>query len=601
MKYSKQRGTSSLSSNKCQIKSLITHGLVGFCCFYFGLLTNMTKANNAAAAVDCPACPVCPTCSSCDKQQPQQQQEQPADAAVSTSTDSNSFPESLKNFAHKYGTIPREDLNQLLEIGVPLDEMNPSKDPVDALIVYPSENTMPRFARHLQKMNATHATENCMSVKVILQDAKPQKKQCLVILPQWESYHVHKFMRLPIEDRKPESKELPLRYVSTSHAEKGQYNGVPSMSAHTMPFYTSLIEYLQNMDRVTKELSTLLKKLNSKTIIVLVCNHGQSELLHNFVCNAKAKGLDLGQVFLFATDEKTLELATSLGIPAYYEDTIFAEMPEQAANGYGDRIFAKMMLAKVYCVHLVLHCGYNVLFQDVDVVWYQNPLSYLEGPELNEWDMMFQDDGARSNRYAPYSPNTGMYISRFAVNFPCSTIYPSHTNFSISLLGFYYVRYNEKTLYFFNMLLRHGDYIAKVKSHQAGLVAVMNEHVMWKGLRVKTFPRGPDTKFPGGAEYHRYKDAMKGWITGSKPVIFHMSWTTNKKNKKLYFEQMGEWYTNDDDCDGLKCCLVEPKVKCHYRDKPSSVYCGMVDPIDKNRPSFWTSQDEVDKLKKNNA
>jgi hypothetical protein len=27
-------------------------------------------------------------------------------------------------------------------------------------------------------------------------------------------------------------------------------------------------------------------------------------------------------------------------------------MPEDAARGYGDRIFAKMMMAKVFCVHL---------------------------------------------------------------------------------------------------------------------------------------------------------------------------------------------------------------------------------------------------------
>jgi hypothetical protein len=178
----------------------------------------------------------------------------------------------------------------------------------------------------------------------------------------------------------------------------------------------------------------------------------------------------------------------------------------------------------------------------------------------------------------------------------------------VTILGFYYVRYNEKTLYFFNMLLRHGDYITKVKSHQAGLVAVMNEHVSWKGLRVKTFPRGPNTMFPGGAEYHRYKDAMKKWITSpqnnGKPLIFHMSWTTNKKNKKLYFEQMGEWYTeSSNNCEegGLKCCLAEPKVTCHYRDKPSSIYCGMVDPIDKNKPSFWKNQNEIDDMRKQNG
>jgi hypothetical protein len=38
-------------------------------------------------------------------------------------------------------------------------------------------------------------------------------------------------------------------------------------------------------------------------------------------------------------------------------------------------------------------------------------------------------DGARSNRYAPYSPNS----------------------------GFYYVRYNPRTLYFFSVFMRMGD------------------------------------------------------------------------------------------------------------------------------------------------
>jgi hypothetical protein len=404
MKFSKQKSgptlrttTSSNAGNKLQIKSLVTHGIAGLCCFYFGLLMNMTGQHDNSNNNKCLGCPSCSA-----YMQPQRQQEEKVGK-----NKAGGFPQSLLNFAQNYGTIPREDLNRLLEIGVPLDEMKPGRDPEDALILYPTGTTLPNHPTYM-KMNATTATENCMSVKLILQDAKPQKKQCLVILPQWESYHVHKFMRLPKEDRKPENKKLPLRYVSNSHADKGQYNGVPSMSSHTLPFYASLVEYLQNMERVTKDLTAHLKKLNSKTIIVLVCNHGQSELLHNFVCNAQAKGLDLGQIFLFATDEKTYDLAESLGIPAFYDQSIFADMPEQAAGGYGDRIFAKMMLAKVYCVHLVLQCGFNVLFQDVDVVWYKNPLSHLEGPDLAEWDMMFQDDGARSNRYAPYSPNTGM-------------------------------------------------------------------------------------------------------------------------------------------------------------------------------------------------
>ena len=150
------------------------------------------------------------------------------------------------------------------------------------------------------------------------------------------------------------------------------------------------------------------------------------------------------------------------------------------------------------------------------------------------------------------------------------------------------------------MLLRHGDYIKKVKSLQAALVAVMNDHVSWKGLRVKTFPRGSKTLFPGGKEYHTYKNFMKYLTTHTQaqidqedhPYIFHMSWTENKKNKKLYFEQMGEWYL------GENTCLGAPNITCHYRDKPSSVYCGHVPPIDKGRKSFWADKGEVEKWKK---
>ena len=58
------------------------------------------------------------------------------------------------------------------------------------------------------------------------------------------------------------------------------------------------------------------------------------------------------------------------------------------------------------------------------------------------------------------------------------------------------------------------------------------------------------------------------------PYIFHMTWTKNKDNKKLYFQQMmGEWYLKDS-------CLPEPNIVCHYRDKPSLISCKDSPPID---------------------
>ena len=93
---------------------------------------------------------------------------------------------------------------------------------------------------------------------------------------------------------------------------------------------------------------------------------------------------------------------------------------------------------------------YDVLFQDVDVVWYKNPLEFFHdnSTSMYDFDIYFQDDGSRGLFYAPYSANT----------------------------GFYYIRNNDKTRYFFNSLLLAGDLIVSTHSHQIALVSLLNEH-----------------------------------------------------------------------------------------------------------------------------
>jgi hypothetical protein len=181
------------------------------------------------------------------------------------------------------------------------------------------------------------------------------------------------------------------------------------------------VDYLQNFDRLSTDVKSLLDdvmakangSLPSNTVVVLTCNLGQSEMFLNFVCNARAKGIDLSNVVMFATDEGTVKLSQDLGIPVWYDDAIYGKMPQSAAGYYGDKVFSRMMLAKVYCVHLVLNSGFNVLFQDVDVVWFQNPVPYFESKEAEGWDMMFQDDGNRQERYAPYCANSGKLKSSY--------------------------------------------------------------------------------------------------------------------------------------------------------------------------------------------
>jgi hypothetical protein len=252
-----------------------------------------------------------------------------------------------------------------------------------------------------------------------------------------------------------------------------------------------------------------------------------------------------------------------------------------------------MMFAKVVCVQLINHLGYDLLFQDVDIVWYKNPIEYFHDSNNQhyDFDMYFQDDGAHTKRYAPYSANS----------------------------GFYYVRNNDKTRYLFDALLYSGDMILQSHSHQQALVQLMAEHASLFGLKVKVFSRDTE-ELPGGYQYHKRNKVfmMKVLKKEVTPIIFHMSWTKNKDNKIKFFQQMGQWHVQDvciaqtksailehKEEDGNQigdvnengdeipvtlfepCCLAKPNIVCHYRDKPSIIPCKDSDPIDKGRPSFW--------------
>jgi hypothetical protein len=240
-----------------------------------------------------------------------------------------------------------------------------------------------------------------------------------------------------------------------------------------------------------------------------------------------------------------------------------------------------MMYAKVITVQLINKLGYDCLFQDVDVVWYKDPLLLFhnKSSSLAEFDILFQDDGARSLRYQPFCSNS----------------------------GFYYVRYNSRTEYLLTSLLYAADLVKATRSHQQALSALLAEHASLYGLRVKTLD-GED--LPGGYHFHKKKEFMHGLLNGTKnPWIFHMSWTKNKENKLLFMRQMGLWHVKEQCLDHKAldhvstnsslsnietannivsaCCSDFALISCHYRDKPSIVNCNKSPPIDKNGKVFW--------------
>jgi Nucleotide-diphospho-sugar transferase len=492
-------------------------------------------------------------------------------------------PEKVSNLIAGYEIVNRHDFASVVDTGVPLDPFDTKQD--DVLILYTSKSSLPNSTNSSSDSKASaaqRAVENCITLKVVLTE-QDVKSNCIAIVghPE-ESYHVHRFHRIQLSNPRTGSREVikvgrdvPLAAVPRIMETRGDLREEVVPGRHVTDRYLKeLVGYLSHLPDALDRLRPIARKAAGGTergpVVVMTVNKGQSELLLNFVCAAKARNLDLARVLVFATDRATAQLASGLGVSVFDVRGAFGNIPTKAAKAYGDDDFGRIVLAKIYCVHLLVLLGHDVLLQDVDVVWYRNPLEYFTPARFQQFDMIFQDDGNTSPRFAPYFANTGMY----------------------------FVRSNARTVHLYSYLARMGDVLRELRCDQEMIAAYLAEHVSWTGLRVKVLGARTDDGllFPGGYHFHSHDDYMRQLLRGEvAPYAFHMSWTSSKHDKVKLFSQMGEWRVRpscvDNSTQGLvtvpasgigpartaaavdACCSADALVKCHYRDKPSLVDC----------------------------
>ncbi|GMH55623.1 hypothetical protein TrRE_jg1620, partial [Triparma retinervis] len=380
---------------------------------------------------------------------------------------------------------------------------------------------------------------------------------CLVLMEHYKAGYVSRFMRVGRTGKMGLSLNNSFAKMGTgSNDDGGGDRSVPL--TQSKQHWDALSKYFNSFEGMTNKLKPILSNIaRDNTVVVMVANAGVLELLTNFVCAANSRNIDISNIVMFATDEEGKKVAEELGLAVFYDEGMFENVPKQHAGAYGDRVFTALMLVKVISVHLCMALGYNVLFQDVDIVWLRDPLPYLQDETKHgDFDCYFEDDGARSARYAPWSANS----------------------------GFYYLKNNDRTMYLITSLLYSSDQIAMHHSHQQALSHILNDHSTYYGLSLKVLSK---ELFPGGKSYHHDKPYMLKWMNGAleeEPYMFHMCWTHNKDDKLNYLQQMGQWFLSDECGNGevvgrgengklLDCCSAEPVVTCHFKDKPSIVKC----------------------------
>ena len=246
---------------------------------------------------------------------------------------STMYPRETQSFLAGMSLVDRSQFAEYLDLGVPLDDSFDTNQKV--LVLHAPDALPPSWdsSSNTREMatdyneNAEDALHNCNYVNVILTEPR-RSDQCIAIMGQYNSYHVHKYMRAaetrPTQPDIVVDKNLPLRQVPRgAHPEHQFTTKTPTLEQTQRYWNTSLVPYLTNLDQYQKQVAVLLPSVSlCKSVIVMVCNYGQAELLMNFVCHARARDLDLSGILVFATDPETEALAKDLGLSVYYNEQV---------------------------------------------------------------------------------------------------------------------------------------------------------------------------------------------------------------------------------------------------------------------------------------
>ena len=144
---------------------------------------------------------------------------------------------------------------------------------------------------------------------------------------------------------------------------------------------------------------------NRRTALLMVANAGVMDLVLNFMCSTAAAGIDMSSFVIFSGQDEYRSLVQAMGAKAMFHPAL-GEMPAASAASYADRTFSRVMWLKVTSVYIALSAGFNVIFQDADLVWIQDPVPFLmSGDRTKVGALLFAFSFRRSFGSAPLSPS----------------------------------------------------------------------------------------------------------------------------------------------------------------------------------------------------
>lgn len=227
---------------------------------------------------------------------------------------------SLK-FAAGISKVNKDLYAEVFDYGIPMDPGNRTNEE-HALLFYTQgiksklqmeeKDGVPQYIS-----DPKHATKYCDAMNTVF----TKGDSCIAIVEAGgglESFHLHRWRRPEISRNKLSLSE-PMNSVNRFNTKYSEIKEQEIKQHEEM-----LKKYLQHFTEVLNELKPLTAQVANKRneIIVMTSNFGQSALLTNFVCNSRARNLDISNVLVFPTDKQTHDLAIGLGLASFYDERV---------------------------------------------------------------------------------------------------------------------------------------------------------------------------------------------------------------------------------------------------------------------------------------
>jgi hypothetical protein len=254
-------------------------------------------------------------------------------------------------------------------------------------------------------------------------------------------------------------------------------------------------------------LSEILRSRNKdNTVLVMTLNRGFSDLLRNWIKSCDVNGIEVRSwTLIVALDSETAALIEAEGFAVYCDEQSYGQHQEQAVGAYGDNAFARLMFPKTGVVQDLLNLGYDVLFQDVDIIWNKDPLDILLRADRKSLDAQFMYDG----------PN--IYYA------------PLHVN-----SGFFFLRNTQRSREFWTMVYENFDKMLFLRSQQRVINIILLGR-FFRGLKLDVLP---ENDIANGHLFHIENiDGLP-----PDPYVVHVSWTSNIAHKMEKYRMAGLWY-----------------------------------------------------------